>query len=144
MILLFSVSHFHTFLRALWLISQFRILLPPSWPFHPWSLLPAVQLELKSTIIFAKPSLDHMGLSYLGIFNNSQFSAKSLLNFLSRHWPTLLITSMPGACLHLLMSVLPGSFSPYLCLGTLPTHWAIKMSGGRAFQMEGMLELQIM
>lgn len=34
-----------TFLVALWLISQFRILSAPCWPPYLWSLLPSVQLN---------------------------------------------------------------------------------------------------
>lgn len=49
-----SLSHFYYFFLALWLISQFRILLAPGWPPCLWSLLPSIQL-----FIFVKLSLGH-------------------------------------------------------------------------------------
>lgn len=149
-----SVSHnfslltvfltFLIFLPALWLISQFRILLPPVWPPCPWSHPLSIQPELKSTFIFKKLSSDHMGLSYSRTFNGSPVSAKFWLSCLSCHWPTLPTTNMHGTFLYLIMSVPSWSSFSYLCL---PEHylskWAIKISGERDFQMKGILGLQI-
>ena len=102
-----------TFLVALWLISQFRILSALGWPpsLSLWSLLPSVQLSPVPWTSF-KTLLGSRSPLLLENFQPLFIPARSWLSYRSCHWPTCLGLF----CIWWCQSLPEVLFCIYLCL----------------------------